>query len=978
MWRLAPLLAFLAVFGGTCFALEWRRVLLFTHPSAFWWTLVTPWFWWMSEAGYSGLPRTRALVALFTRLSIMGLFIMLLAEPRAVRENRSLSVVYALDISDSIGDEAIDEALKFVMRTAQGRPEKDEAGLVVLGRDAAVELPPRTAFPFETINSRITKDETNLAKGLSLAAAMLPEDRNGRLVLISDGSETTGDLNTALNELKSRGIQVDVLPIQYHYDREVWLEKLDLPRHVKQGETYDASVVLSALKDGEGTLTLEENGERIFEKRVRFNAGKNRFTMPVHMRGPGYYEYVARIITPENEDGWRKNNVAINYLYLRGKGRILMVRETGADERDWRPLADALRLAKFDLKVIDDLDFPRDALSLMPYDCVIFTDVPADCFDVAQTRAIRDAVYHQGAGFMMIGGKNSFGPGGYHRTPIEEILPVDMDITNKKVLPKGALVIVLHTCEFPSGNTWAKRIAKDAIRVLGADDLVGLLAYNYSKGDEWVFPLTPASEYENLVTKINKCEPGDMPSFVGTMKMGLQGLKSCDAAMKHMIIISDGDPQPPPPALIQKYVANKISVSTVLIDGYHQGSFQKVMRAIASSTKGRFYYVKNPNSLPSIFVKEAKTLKKSMIQNKTFVPRVEFDDGSILKGIEAFPPLHGYVLTSAKSDPKRCVVVLRGPDEDQLDPILAVGRYGVGKTAAFTSDFSSNWSKDWLVWDKFVPFVKQLVTSVARVSKEGNLRVRPFTSGNRGIVVVEDYHPDGSLLEMAARISGPREQSKSIKLRQTGPRRYRGEFELWGKGRYQVMVAASGEDRSEKALGGFVIPYSAEYLRFRSNPMVLKTIVERTGGKFLSGDEPGSAIFSKDRETRRSSRPIFDIFLAILACLIPLDVGIRRVQIDVAAIIRWIKPGKTARESTKTLGALLKRKESLETDSEKPMKPAFIPRPSRKPVPKPEAASKPEVAPKPSPSPASESTQSSEPSSTMERLLKKKRERGKK
>src|SRR5581483_3364421 len=147
-------------------------------------------------------------------------------------------------------------------------------------------------------------------------------------------------------------------------------------------------------------------------------------------------------------------------------------------------------------------EFPRDAMSLMPYDCVTFVNVPADSFDAVQLQAVRDAVYNQGIGFLMVGGRNSFGPGGYHRTPVEDALPVDMDIAQKKVLPKGALAIVLHTCEFPEGNVWAKRIAKEAIRVLGAQDEVGLLIYgtsaNQASGDQWVFPLTPASEYDRL------------------------------------------------------------------------------------------------------------------------------------------------------------------------------------------------------------------------------------------------------------------------------------------------------------------------------------------------------------------------------------------------------------------------------------------------------------------------------------------------
>ena len=184
---------------------------------------------------------------------------------------------------------------------------------------------------------------------------------------------------------------------------------------------------------------------------------------------------------------------------------------------------------------------------------IVFANVPRDSIDVAQMQAVRDAVHQQGIGFLMIGGKNSYGPGGYNRTPIEETLPVDMDVKQRKVMPKGALAIILHTCEFPDGNTWAKRITKSAIKVLSDQDEVGVLAHMWGgaqgQRDTWVFPLTPAAEYEELSLKINAAEIGDMLTFGPAMQLGFNALKASDAAMKHMLIISDGDPTPPTPAL---------------------------------------------------------------------------------------------------------------------------------------------------------------------------------------------------------------------------------------------------------------------------------------------------------------------------------------------------------------------------------------------------------------------------------------------
>ena len=954
-----PLAVFLTLFIGGCVFVEWRGILRFSNPRSFFLLLLTPWFWWMSLGGFSGLGGGRAVVALLTRLSLAGAFIMLLAEPRAVRKSDTLSVVYALDLSDSMGGKISDASLGYITKTASAKPQKDEAGLVVFGRDAAVELPPRKTFPFEAINSRISRDGTNIEKGLALAAAMLPETNQGRIVLVSDGNETEGNAAGVLEDLKSRGIAVDVLPVQFDYKKEVWLERLDLPRVVKTGETYEASVVLSSLQKGAGKLALRENGKTIFEKNVEFDAGKNRFTLPLYLREPGYYEYAATIELPPGEDGRPENNIAINDLFLKGEGKVLLVTDFKGDARDWQTLADAMKQSRRVVEVMLAYEFPHDALTLLPYDCIIFANAPADAFNAAQLQAVRDAVYNQGIGFLMLGGPNSYGPGGYHRSAIEEALPVTMDISQKKVLPKGALALILHTCEFAEGNTWAKRIAKEAVRVLGAQDEVGLIDYE-DAGDQWVFPLSPAGRYEDLALLINKAEPSDMPSFATSMKMGLDALRASDAATKHMIIISDGDPSPPTPALIQDFVDAKISISTVAINP-HGGQDISIMQTMSAATGGRYYFPQDPSQLPSIFVKEAKTLKRSMLQNKTFTPDISFPS-PILKGIDALPPLHGYVLTTPKA---RATTILKGPETEEINPVLATWRFGLGTTAAFTSDLSPNWAAEWVGWEKYQAFVKQLLTDISRTEQKSDLRVQTFSEGGKGVILVEDFHAKETFLEMEARVTGPQQRSETVRLAQVGPRRYQAQFPLWGKGHYQVVTVGAGAGRSEQAVNGFAVPYSPEYLHFRSNPMLLSQIAGKTGGRVLTGRE--TDLFQTARKPRESSRPVFDWFLMALAMLLPLDVGVRRIQLDWQIIRAWFRRKEQA--SGATLDALLQRKQEVTTTLQSHREDRLSPVSSRTIS----IAPKTEAQPKPAEEKSPE--QSGQELSTTERLLARKRKR---
>jgi Ca-activated chloride channel homolog len=979
-----PIILFLLLFITTSFGLERQDVLLFARPSALWLILISVWFWWLYLAGHSGLSRVRSMLALCLRLVIVGGFVMLLAEPHAVRTRDIVSVVYTLDVSDSIGEDQIDQGLEFVARHNLEKPLKDEAGLVVFGGTAAVEHPPRTTLAMEpVVASRVVKDATNIEQALSLAAAMLPAENRGRIVLMSDGTSTGGNLSQLLDELKSREISVDVLPVSYQYDREVWIERLDLPQYVKLGQDYAGTVIVSSLQPGEGKLVLRENGEVIAESAIEFTAGKNQFSVPIRLRTPGYYEYLATLELPSGTDHLRQNNSVLNFLYVEGEGKVLVVGlDPDREPQATAPLVEALRASERATDVISAIDFPAAAMSLSPYDCIIWVNVPSDAFEQRQLQALHDAVRDLGIGFLMVGGPNSFGKGGYNKTLVERVLPVSMDVSKKKVLPKGALVIVLHTCEFPEGNTWGKRIAKEAINVLSDQDDVGVLIYD--SRERWLFELAPASQRDEMAVKINGAEIGDMPTFATTMELALAGLQKSDASSRHMIIISDGDPTPAPPGLLQSFADQQISVSTVAVFP-HGGRDVGVLSNIAGVTRGRYYFCDDPAKLPQIFIKEARTLKRNLIVQRDFVPE-RVVPTQILEGIDTAQLLKGYVLTSLKPDAELLLQTPLGeaPEEgEEHDPILARGRAGLGSTAAFTSDLSSHWAGEWVKSPSFQPFIKQLVTDISRVRKPGSLRLWTYASGGDAIVMVEDFGETESFLEIAARVAGPGDQSESLQLRQVSPRRYQARLPLWGQGRYQVIVQGSGSGRDELLTGGFIVPYSPEYLRFRSMPTVLNEIREKTGGQWLDPNSRADVVYGR-REPKQSSKPIFDWFLIGLAIAIPVDVACRRIQIDWFTIKSLLgRDTVHTGPANATMGTLLQRKQDVgaklasarETAARQNAPPPSLLTPvadSRRERMK----TPPPVKPSPtSQSPSSSKSGKTESGSTMERLLAQKRKR---
>lgn len=908
LWPLALIAVILAVaLPGLIIAQRLRLA----EPWQLGWLLAMIWVWYLHAAGWGGLGRLRGQFSLLIRLAIIALLVLALSGPRALRTNDQLTVLYVLDCSDSIGEKVIDASTTWIATTAAGKPAHDAAGLIVFGHDAAVEIPPRQAFTFDAISSRLERDGTNLENALALAAASLPEEVPGRIVLISDGTATEGDTERMVDQLAARSIPVDVLPVSYEHSEEVWLERLELPQEVHVRQSYQAAIILGSLAPGHGTLILTENGHEVVRQAVDYPAGKSRFTVPLSLREAGYYEYAATIYPEPGHDTWVQNNTVLGAISLRGQGHVLLVHDAGSPDRDWQPLAQALRESGRSVEIMDPAMLPEDPLALENCDVIALIDVAADAVGQNQQLAIRDAVQDQGVGLLMVGGPNAFGPGGWNHSPVEEALPVTMDVTQRKVLPKGALAIIIEMCEFPDGDGWAKLITKKAMQVLSARDDVGVLTYSYDgSGDHWIFPMTSAGEYDRLAPLLDGAELGDMPSFNSILGVALKGLQADDAAAKHLLLISDGDCEPPTPALLKQYTAAGIPISTVLVVP-DSDEAKELMEQIARVTRGRSYYPSSPQALPAIFIKEAKTMKRSEIQNGVFTPRITFPS-PVLKGLEPLPALKGYTLTTAKP---HALTVLAGPDREEDDPVLATWRFGVGSAAAWTSDLNGNWASAWVSWSHYRAFIDQLFTHIARTQEDSGIGISLDASSGTGLLTVEDHSQSIDFLTVSARVLSPSGVATTLDVPQVAPGRYQAPFPLSGIGRYHVGVTAVGGGegkRDEHAVASLNVSYSPEYLRFRANPLVLKSIANRTGGRVLTGHEDGSVLFPAERQVRQRTRSIADLVLAAAAVLLPADIAIRRISIDwiaLAARLAWWRRRQSV--STPTLGALLVRKASI-------------------------------------------------------------------
>ena len=610
---------------------------------------------YLARHSLTGLSPWRSWAALLLRIILLLLLIGALADIQIVRKSKALSVLFLLDASESVPAKVQEHAVDFI-RTAIAKMDgrHDRAGLLVFAGDASFEfIDRRSDFSFNNIQSQVATGQTNISKALKLAIAGLPETGQRRIVLLSDGNQTVDNCLPEAEQAGAHGIPIDVVPLILRSDREVILTKLVAPGEINEAQAYQVSAVIRSFQDTVGKVRLFVNGELIREKAVNLQKGKNSvmITVPAPLVKSGFQKL--RVVVESPDDLIFSNNVAESFCYVHGTPKVLYLEGDFANRRFLRDALANVNLTskqRIALTVGDINALPQDILSLHSYDALIFSNIARQDLDNAQMRMIENAVKQGGLGFIMIGGENSFGAGGYRETPIEHILPVDMDITHKKVVPNGALVLVLHTCEFPDGNRWAKIISKKAIDVLSPFDLAGILYYSWNTRESWLFPLKLANNKMKMFQLIDQVSPGDMPSFGPTLNAAYQALATARAGKKHIIVISDGDPTPPSSMLMQQIKQKQISISSVVIRP-HGGQDTGKMKYISSYTGGQYHRIDNPKALPAIFIKEALTVKRSLIfESQTgFLPRLAYHT-DIVRGFGAdeFPKIYGYVVTTAK------------------------------------------------------------------------------------------------------------------------------------------------------------------------------------------------------------------------------------------------------------------------------------------------------------------------------------------
>jgi uncharacterized membrane protein len=477
-------------------------------------------------------------------------------------------------------------------------------------------------------------------------------------------------------------------------------------------------------------------------------------------------------------------------------------------------------------------------------------------------------------GLVCIGGDSAYAAGGYRGSPLENTLPVSMELDSKKVLPRGAVVLIMHGMEFANGNQVARDCAQGVLSALGPDDEMGVNLWDGT--DRWVLPLTKVGNKKAAGSAIAGMNQGDMGSFQGCMEMAHGALKKSTANLKHVIVFSDGDPAAPSQALMQKMTGDRMTVSTVLISG-HSGP--ETMISIAEQGKGRFYNVTSPAQLPQIFIKETAVILKSAIYEEPFKPNVK-SVTEVTRGMgdQNYPTLFGYVATTEKTRAETPLWTHQG------DPLLAHWQYGLGRAVAFTSDARAKWSKNWLAWDRYKQFWSQIGQWSLRRLENADFTTEVIVDKGEGVISVEALDEKGeyrNFLDLQTSVVSPKGERVTVRLEQTGPGHYEAKFPTKEVGSYllNMLEMEKGKPIGSQVVGASV-SYSPEFTAPEPNLNLLRRLAESGGGKLLDPSKLTENPFLHDRVKTHQAQDIWEWLLKLAVILFVADVGIRRIQID--------------------------------------------------------------------------------------------------
>lgn len=820
----------------------------------------------------------RAAVFLSLRSVAILCLVLGLAGFAIARLTDRLSIVFLLDQSRSVSAEERERALKVVEKIRGRLGRGDSAVLVRFGAAAETDaLEPGVAVPEE--GGDLDTSATNIGAAIQDGLAQAGNGGAPHIVLLTDGNENRGSADAAAGVARSMGARIFPVPIgETAGGAEVAIDEVRAPARVRQAEAHEVTVMVRSRTAVIARITLLRDAAPVATRVEQLAPGENAVQFTGSFPERGLHAWDALVEAPG--DALPQNNHDRRLVEVTGAPQVLYVSKPGKSSPS---LLSALSAQGISVVSRPAAALPGTLAGYLPYDALILDNVPGFGISNEKMETIAQYVRDAGGGLLMAGGDTSFGAGGYYKTPIERILPVDMDAKSQVEVPGLSLVIVLDKSgsmggAVPTGETKldvVKSAALAAIESLNPFDRAGVIAFDADW--LWAVPLTSAGDIQKITSDLSTLTAGGGTVLYPALEEADRVLSTSSSPLKHVILLTDGLTDAADfKGLLARMAQHRITVSTVAVG---DDADAELLGQIAKWGRGRTYATSDARDVPRIFLTDTTLASRGLLVEKSFFPR-EVSAAEMIRGLplDTVPALNGFVLTYAKSGAEQVLSALYGA------PLLASWRFGLGRTAAFTSDFSGRWSGQWLSWSQFPRFAAQLVRWLERPSGPEVLHPRMNVSGGRASVTVDAYDQLGAFvngLEISGILILPSGARTELAVPQTGPGLYQASFPAGEAGDYLLTLAArSGQEELAPLTVGTSVAYSEEYRVSGVSSALLSRLAAFTGGRVItSGDDDTglSALLKREPGSAGAGNEAWRWFLLAAILLFFCDVAARRL-----------------------------------------------------------------------------------------------------
>ncbi len=769
-------------------------------------------------------PRGLRLASLGLRLLAIVLVALALARPTVPRTADRLHVAFLVDLSASVDLGAAEAALDRVDAAVAELAPGDTWSLAAVGRDlrpadTTDELRSLIAEWREAAGAEGFRAASDLAAALRATRLGLPADAAGRVVLMTDarpvpadpGAASAGaagpavatadaatatatspdaDLARALAELAGGpgSVEVRLDPVAPFDEPEAAIVRLQAsPSDAHEGEVVRLTARVLVNRPMPVEVRIVHRGvvaQRQTVEPVPGEATDVDFDVP--MITPGRTRWTAELAAPE--DFFAVNNALDATVQVSGRPRVLVLHREPRTMRDFERAMDRQDVL---VETRGPRGAPRTMQELLAFDAVVLADVAATDLEPFQLRLLRDYVADFGGGLAMTGSENSFGLGGYYRSPVEEVLPLVSRYEQEQERPSLAMALVIDKSGSMGGlpMALARQAAKATVELLTPRDSIGVVGFD---GGAFVaVDMQTASDVEGVKAQIDRLQAGGGTFMYAGMVEGTRMLEGVPARLKHMIILGDGQTQPADhDGLVRDLADAGVTVSTVALG---PGADRGLLARLAELGRGRFYETNDPASVPQIFTRETMQATRSAIK-EDLVAGVQVGDHPLLAGFRtaSLPFSLGYVMTQARPTARVLLAT------DTGDPLLAVNTFGLGTGMCFTSDLTPRWGAEWLAWPGFGRFWGQAMRALVRRPNTSEVTVAGGVAGDTWTLDVA--RPASAVLAAAAGDGGTavlaRPEPWRAELIDDAGRRVPARVEPVGLGRARVEAELGSGRRS--------------------------------------------------------------------------------------------------------------------------------------------------------------------------------------